>query len=451
MPRVCCKPRSPARLQNRSTVGVAARLSRYLQVLTQSKKMGKTGSPRRRSRTTRASTRPRSAAISRTSASSASGASATRSTGCSARSARSSAPRASTTSRSSAPAGSARRLRARRSSRARNHHRGRVRTDARKLGPPSAATRSPDYRRLKDVIRDKNIVVGVLAVPAVGGAEGRRRSRRRGRPDHLQLLRSPARRARRRDRAYLEPRGRAVARVVLPPRRSGRPVRILLWHGYLLGGTGSNVYTRALAREWSRAGHEVIVVCQERAPEQYDLGGARVVVPELPGGLLPVFVMDRYAGLEPKLLQDFTEAERARVCRGERGRAARVASCGPRLRQPRADGRPVGAASGVPFRVKAHGSELEYSMRGRPELEEWGAETLAAEARLSARSTSARCSRRSSASRARPRGAAGCRRRQVRLRGRERALADAGRGSAQRRTEPGKARNASRRRNADAA
>jgi predicted alpha/beta-fold hydrolase len=39
-------------------------------------------------------------------------------------------------------------------------------------------------------------------------------------------------------------------------------VRILVWHGYLLGGTGSNVYTRALAREWSRAGHDVVVVCQ---------------------------------------------------------------------------------------------------------------------------------------------------------------------------------------------
>ena len=32
-------------------------------------------------------------------------------------------------------------------------------------------------------------------------------------------------------------------------------------------------------------------------------------------------------------------------------------------------GGPVGAATGAPFRVKAHGSELEYSMRGRPELE----------------------------------------------------------------------------------
>ena len=69
-------------------------------------------------------------------------------------------------------------------------------------------------------------------------------------------------------------------------------MRILLWHGYLLGGTGSNVYTRALAREWMRAGHDVTVVCQERHPERYDVGGARVVVPELPDGLLPVFVLD---------------------------------------------------------------------------------------------------------------------------------------------------------------
>src|SRR2546429_457116 len=52
-------------------------------------------------------------------------------------------------------------------------------------------------------------------------------------------------------------------------------MRILLWHGYLLGGTGSNVYSRALAREWSRGGHEVVVASQERAPEQYDLGGAQ--------------------------------------------------------------------------------------------------------------------------------------------------------------------------------
>ena len=36
----------------------------------------------------------------------------------------------------------------------------------------------------------------------------------------------------------------------------------------------------------------------------------------------------------------------------------------------------VGAATGARYSVKAHGSELEYSMRGRPELETWGREVL---------------------------------------------------------------------------
>lgn len=39
-------------------------------------------------------------------------------------------------------------------------------TDVRKLGTPVSGVDVTDYRRLKDVIREKNIVVGVLAVPA---------------------------------------------------------------------------------------------------------------------------------------------------------------------------------------------------------------------------------------------------------------------------------------------
>jgi glycosyltransferase involved in cell wall biosynthesis len=153
-------------------------------------------------------------------------------------------------------------------------------------------------------------------------------------------------------------------------------MRILLWHGYLLGGTGSNVYTRSLAREWSRAGHDVVVVCQEPNPERYDLGGAKVFRPNV-GGLLPVFVLDRYEGLEAKLLQDFTQAERARYVA-----LNATALCA----QVPADlvfanhvllGAAVGYASGMPFVVKAHGSELEYSMRGNEDLATWGRECLA--------------------------------------------------------------------------
>src|SRR6476661_2927837 len=152
-------------------------------------------------------------------------------------------------------------------------------------------------------------------------------------------------------------------------------MRILLWHGYLLGGTGSNVYTRALAREWSRAGHEVVVLSQEPHPEQYDLGGARHVRPEI-GGLLPVFVLDRYEGLDARLLPELTQQQRDRY--------VELNAAAVRAELP-ADlvfanhvllGGPVGAVSGARFAVKAHGSELEYAMRGNEELQAWGRESL---------------------------------------------------------------------------
>jgi len=152
-------------------------------------------------------------------------------------------------------------------------------------------------------------------------------------------------------------------------------VRILLWHGYLLGGTGSNVYSRALAREWSRAGHDVVVLCQEPHPERHDVGSARVVRPDV-GGLLPVFVIDRYEGYAVKLLQDCSREEldawieaNAAAVRGEL--PADIVFCNHVLL-----GGAVGAASGARYAVKAHGSELEYSLRGRPSLESWGRDVL---------------------------------------------------------------------------
>jgi glycosyltransferase involved in cell wall biosynthesis len=154
-------------------------------------------------------------------------------------------------------------------------------------------------------------------------------------------------------------------------------LRVLLWHGYLLGGTGSNVYTQALAREWSRGGHDVTVVCQERRPEQYDLGGARVVRPELPERLLPVFVLDRYEGLDAVLLQDMSARERARYVDANAGALRELGAADVVFANHVLMGGAVGAASGLPYRVKAHGSELEYSLRGRPELEAAGREALA--------------------------------------------------------------------------
>jgi glycosyltransferase involved in cell wall biosynthesis len=153
-------------------------------------------------------------------------------------------------------------------------------------------------------------------------------------------------------------------------------MRILLWHGYLLGGTGSNVYTRALAREWSLAGHDVVVLSQELHPELYDLGTAQTARPEI-GGLLPVFVLDRYEGLEARLLQDLTQAERERYVELNAAAVRELLPADLVFANHVLLGGPVGAASGTPYAVKAHGSELEYSIRGNAELQAWGREVLA--------------------------------------------------------------------------
>ena len=47
---------------------------------------------------------------------------------------------------------------------------------------------------------------------------------------------------------------------------------------------------------------------QEAEPERFDLGGATAVRPDV-GGLLPVFVLDRYEGYEVKRLQDCSREE----------------------------------------------------------------------------------------------------------------------------------------------
>jgi glycosyltransferase involved in cell wall biosynthesis len=154
-------------------------------------------------------------------------------------------------------------------------------------------------------------------------------------------------------------------------------MKIVVWHGYLLSGTGSNIYTRALVREWGRAGHQVVVVCQEPQPEEHDLGGARVVRPELPGGLLPVFVLDRYRGLTPKLLQEWTDEEKRRYVEANAAAVEAELPADLVFANHVLLGAPVGAAVGHRFAVKAHGSELEYSMRGNAELERWGRDTLA--------------------------------------------------------------------------
>ena len=88
-------------------------------------------------------------------------------------------------------------------------------------------------------------------------------------------------------------------------------------------------------------------------------------------------MLDRYEGYEVKLLPDCSREEletwvevNAAAVRGLL--PADLVLCNHVLL-----GGAVGLATGAPYSVKAHGSELEYSMRGRPALEEWGHDVLA--------------------------------------------------------------------------
>jgi glycosyltransferase involved in cell wall biosynthesis len=154
-------------------------------------------------------------------------------------------------------------------------------------------------------------------------------------------------------------------------------VHIILWHGYLLDGTGSNVYTQQIARALGGLGHDVTVICQERRPGLTDLGPrVRVVRPAI-GRLLPTFVLDRYEHLEARHVGDMSQDEldaytRANVECMQREIEQRPA--GLVVANHAIMGGPVAAAgcraSGTPYAVYIHGSELEYAIRGRPRLAE---------------------------------------------------------------------------------
>src|SRR5438128_1901659 len=106
---------------------------------------------------------------------------------------------------------------------------------------------------------------------------------------------------------------------------------ILVFHGYLLRGTGSNVYNAELGQALAGQGHDVHLLCQDRAAGELDWvdavgewgegglhlrrlreprgdGSVTVYVPDI-GGLLPVYVYDEYEGYEVKTYPDLSEAE----------------------------------------------------------------------------------------------------------------------------------------------
>jgi glycosyltransferase involved in cell wall biosynthesis len=169
-------------------------------------------------------------------------------------------------------------------------------------------------------------------------------------------------------------------------------VRILVFHGYLLDGTGSNVYNARLAAAFVAQGHEVHLLSQDRRPERqpfvdaagdWDEGRLRlrelrspvrctVYRPDI-GGLLPVYVADRYEGIEARTFAQCSDGQVAAYIEANVAAVRElleriepdVALANHLVMGPVILARALGG--NVPYAVKVHGSALEYTVKPNPD------------------------------------------------------------------------------------
>ncbi|MGN6662885.1 MAG: glycosyltransferase family 4 protein [Solirubrobacterales bacterium] len=158
-------------------------------------------------------------------------------------------------------------------------------------------------------------------------------------------------------------------------------MKVLVFHGYMLRGTGSNVYNASLARALARLGHEVHLLCQDR---EVRIEGVRIHNPDI-GGLLPVYVPDPYEGFEAKTFPELTEAELDRYMEANVAAVREVAAAAGGIDVALANhlvmGPAILARAGVaPFAAKIHGSALEYTVKPHPRFLPYAREGMEAAA-----------------------------------------------------------------------
>ena len=170
-------------------------------------------------------------------------------------------------------------------------------------------------------------------------------------------------------------------------------MRVLVFHGYLLHGTGSNVYNASLAQALARLGHEVHLLCQDRQAHglpwvervgrwsggRLELesvgaspgpGSVTAYVPDI-GGLLPVYVADRYDGFRVKTFSELTNAELDAYLDANVAAVRDVVEAAGRIDAALANhlimGPVILARAGLDYAAKIHGSALEYTVKPEPE------------------------------------------------------------------------------------
>ncbi|MGA9636359.1 MAG: glycosyltransferase [Solirubrobacterales bacterium] len=166
-------------------------------------------------------------------------------------------------------------------------------------------------------------------------------------------------------------------------------MRVLIFHGYLLRGTGSNVYNASLAQALAAQGHDVHLLCQDSRAAELDWvdavgrweegrlhveavrdaaqpGSVTVYRPEI-GGLLPVYVLDRYEGFEVKTFPDLSDAELDHYLDTNVAAVRDVVAASGEPEAALANhlvmGPAVLARAGLRFAIKVHGSDISYTVR----------------------------------------------------------------------------------------
>ena len=168
-------------------------------------------------------------------------------------------------------------------------------------------------------------------------------------------------------------------------------MQILVFHGYLLRGTGSNIYTASLAAALVELGHEVHLLCQDRAAGEqpfvdavgcFDDGGLDVRVLRDPvrctaylpdiGSVLPVYVADSYDGFEARRYAELSIEQVEHYLAANVAAVRAVAARAP-LDLALANHEVMGGVilaraldRRVGYAVKIHGSALEYTIRPEP-------------------------------------------------------------------------------------
>src|SRR3954447_18956335 len=185
--------------------------------------------------------------------------------------------------------------------------------------------------------------------------------------------------------------GRGIYKARPPDLQNAAFVRILIFHGYLLRGTGSNVYNASLVAALGKLGHEVHLLCQDHhagellfvdAVGRWRDGELTVetlrepvrVTAYLPdiGRTLPVYVADEYEGFDARPYPDLSDDEVEHYVGANAAAVREVAGLAEievGLANHLVMG-PVILARGLhaPYAVKVHGSALTYTVaphRGR--------------------------------------------------------------------------------------